>query len=65
MVRNLKPVFLPSPLITVAEQNYSINLRFDGIIAFASGSGKALDPTDPVNKSDIDDKIAKAFLAQH
>ncbi len=65
MVRNLKPVFLPSSLITVAEQNYAVNLRFDGKIAFAITSGKALDPTDPTNASTLDDQIAKAFLAQH
>jgi hypothetical protein len=65
MVRNLKPVFTPSSLITVAEQSYKADLRFDGIIAFAVTSGKPLDPTDPVNKSALDDQIAKAFLAQH
>ena len=65
MVRNLKPVFLPTPLITVAEQSYSTNLRFDGKIAFAITSGKALDPTDASNKTALDDQIAKAFLAQH
>jgi hypothetical protein len=65
MVRNLKPVFTPSPLITIAEQTYSSNLRFDGIIAFAITTGKPLDPTDPVNKTALDDQIAKAFLAQH
>jgi hypothetical protein len=65
MVRNLKPVFTPSPLITVAEQSYSVNLRFDGKIAFAITSGKALDPTVSANASTIDDQIAKAFLAQH
>jgi len=65
MVRNLKPVFTPSPLITIAEQTYSTNLRFDGIIAFAITTGKPLDPTDASNKAALDDQIAKAFLAQH
>lgn len=66
MVRNLKPVFIPSSLITVAEQNYAVNLRFDGIIAFAiSSGGKPLDPTDTANAITIDNQIAKAFLAQH
>jgi hypothetical protein len=65
MVRNLKPVFLPSSLITVAEQSYSVNLRFDGKIAFAITTGKAMDPTDPANSTALDDQIAKAFLAQH
>ncbi|MEP7234895.1 MAG: hypothetical protein ABI778_06330 [Ignavibacteriota bacterium] len=65
MVRNLKPVFTPSPLITIASGTHSTNLRFDGKIAFAITSGKPLDPTDPTNKADLDDQIAKAFLAQH
>ncbi|MDP4221217.1 MAG: hypothetical protein Q8896_12350 [Bacteroidota bacterium] len=65
MVRNLKPVFIPSSLITVAEQNYSVDLRFDGKIAFAVTSGKALDPTASENSATIDDQIAKAFIALH
>ncbi len=62
MVANLKPLILPT-VIMLAEKSYTIDLRFDGKIAFGSLSGKALDPRAPENKVDLDAQIAKAFKA--
>lgn len=62
MVRNLKPLILPTAIL-LAEHRYTLDLRFDGKIAFASLSGKPLDPLDQSNRTDLDDQIAKAFKA--